>query len=465
MKKIAKGFAKWFAAVFFGLFICRIASFLILSPVLLFHRRYVPLKKKRKPEDKRLAVLLPIIPDMSHHFIYRELAHIKKNFDCAIFAIDRGDDNYATPLTRYLTENITYLPALDNGSNFPLYYLSYLKYLILHPVRVANLMRLYEEELGGKFYLFVNHKSVLSRLHPIHGFYLAHLLEKEPVGHIHAYCTNMATNFTLVVAHLLDLSFSINSYADFDFTFPFKMLDKKLQLCDFDAVHTEFCRERLLGYTSEKYRDKIHLVRFGLKLDRYTPLEPSGSKMLRLVMIGGLVPKKGHRHLIKACEILKARGMDFELRIIGDGPLRKRLRELVSFLKLDDCITFVGAVPNDKLINYYTPDAILVLPSVYAPDGERDGVPTVITVALAMEMPVISTFVSGIPEVVRDRYNGLLVSPEDPHALADAIVELSSDDALRRQLVENGKRVVRERFDASIWLPKIEGLLRASLAG
>ena len=463
MKRIIKSFSKWCTRLFFGLLICKVASYLILPVVFLFHRKYVPLKKNRKPGNNRLAVIITVIPDMTHHFIYRELGHLKRIFNFKLFSIKRGDDRYFTPLTRYLTDGITYLPPLESGSRFPLFYLAYMKYLILHPVKVANLFRLYVDGAWWRALRIIDHRSVLDVFHPIYGFYFAHCLEKEGIGHIHAYCTNTATNQTLVAAHMLDVGFSINSYVDFDFRFNYKMLDEKLELCDFDVVHTHFCKERLLGYTSEKFRDKIHVIRFGLDLDRFKPRESSGSKKLRLICIGGLVPKKGHRHLIKACEILMERGIDFELLIIGDGSLLKSLKSLVAYLKMEDRIIFTGGFPNDEVIPFFTPDAILILPSVYAPDGERDGMPTVITEAMVMGTSVVSTYVSGIPEVVKNRYNGMLVIPEDSVGLADAIMELSSDDELRRRIVENGKRTVRELFDSSKWILKIEALLRDSL--
>ncbi|GAG08967.1 unnamed protein product, partial [marine sediment metagenome] len=90
--------------------------------------------------------------------------------------------------------------------------------------------------------------------------------------------------------------------------------------------------------------------------------------------------------------------------------------------------------------------------------------PTVITEAMVMGTPVISTYVSGIPEVVKNRQNGMLVLPEDPNGLADAIIELSTDNELRRRIVENGKQTVKELFDSSKWIPKLEILLRSSLS-
>lgn len=463
MKIIIKSFSKWFTRLFFGLFICKLASYLVLPVVFMFHRKYVPLKKVRKPGNDRLAVIVTVIPDMSHQFIYRELGHLKRIFNFKLFAIKRGDDAYLTPLTKYLTDGITYLPSQESGSRYPLFYLAYLKYLIFHPVKVANLFRLYVDGAWWRALRIIDHRSVLDVFHPIFGFYFAHRLEKEGIGHIHAYCTSTATTQALVAAHMLDLGFSFNSYVDFDFRFNYKMLDEKLELCDFDVVHTHFCKERLLGYTSEKYREKIHVIRFGLNLDEFKPRKASGSKKLRLICIGGLVPKKGHRHLIKACEILRERGIDFELLIIGDGSLLKSLKSLVAYLKLEDRIIFTGGLPNDEVIPFFTPDAILVQPSVYAPDGERDGMPTVIVEAMAMGTPVISTYVSGIPEVVKNQHNGLLVLPEDYNVLADAIVELSSDDYLRRRVAEKGKQTARELFDSAKWIPKIESLLRSSL--
>jgi glycosyltransferase involved in cell wall biosynthesis len=465
MKGIVRGIVRWVIRVIFGLVLCPCAHLLILFPALLIRRSYVPLRKESKPRRNRLGIVLALVPDVSHTFIYREAARLKEIFDCSLVACVRGDDEYWTPLTCSLAEGMSFMPSPGDGSQFARYYLCYLKQLLLHPLRVANIIRLYEPELGGRPMRFVDHRSVLDLQHPIHGFYLARLLEGKRVGHIHAYCTHFPTTFTLVAAHMLDISFSINSYVDFDFFTRFKMLEEKLRLCDFDVVHTHFCKERLLGYTSEAYRDKIHVIRFGLDLRRFIPRGPSGSTRLRLLCIGNLVPKKGHRILIKACEIVKREGFDVELLIIGAGPLRGRLEDLASFLGLSDRIRFTGGIPSDRVIDFLTPDAILVVPSVYAPDGERDGMPTVISEAMAMATPIVSTYVSGIPEVITDHHNGLLVQSEDYRALAGAIIELASDEGLRKRLVENGRTTAREFFDESRLVPQVADLLRRSLAG
>jgi glycosyltransferase involved in cell wall biosynthesis len=465
MKKIAKIFLKWLVPVVLGGAVCRIANCLILGPVLLFHRRYVPLRTVRREGRETLGVLLNIIPDMTHIFIYREVASLMKRFPCAVAAVESGDERYATPLTRSITDGIAYMPPRDSGSSYARYYLCYLGWLLRHPVRVANLARLFEPELGGHPFRIADRRAAGEWLHPFHGFYAARMLEKRKIGHIHAYCTHLSATYALVAAHLLDVGFSFTAYVDFDFGYRFKMLDRKLELCDFAVVHTLFCKERLVGYTSERYRDKIHLVRISLDLEKFPPRPPSGSKRLRLLCIGGLVPKKGHRHLIRACKILKDGGLDFELLLIGDGPLRARLRELVSELDLDDRVTFLGGLTSDEVMNYFTPDATLVQPSVYAPDGERDGMPTVIAEAMAMGTPVISTHMSGIPEAVRSGANGILVPPEDTAALAAAIWELTSNQPLRQGVAEAGKRTVRELYDASRWILELEGFLRGSLRG
>ena len=465
MIRAAKKLARWCTRLFFGLFLCKTANCIILPIVFLFHRKYVPLQRIKKPGKNRLAVIMPRIPDVTHHFLYREQERLKRLFNFKLVAIQRGQAIYSTPVTDYLMEGFSCMPDTESGRYYTLYYLHYLKYLIRHPVKVANLIRLYEKELGGKWHRFIDHRSILYPCHPLHGFYLASLLSNEGIAHIHAYCSNVSTNYMLVAAHMLDLSFSFTGYADFDFGYIYKMLAEKLELSDFAVVHTNFCKERLLGYTSEKYRDKIHVIRFGLDLGEFTPRGSSGSKNLRLLSIGGLAPKKGYRYLIKACEILRDKGINFELLIIGSGPLSNSLKELTSFLKLEEYITFLGAIPNEELMKFYTTDAILVQPSVYAVDGERDGVPTVISEAMAMGMAVISTYVSGIPEAVKNRQNGLLVLPEDHRALADAIMELHSDEALWKLIVENGRKTAMELFDSSHWIPKIKKLLRASLAG
>ncbi|HLC21309.1 MAG TPA: glycosyltransferase, partial [Candidatus Methylomirabilis sp.] len=178
--------------------------------------------------------------------------------------------------------------------------------------------------------------------------------------------------------------------------------------------------------------------------------------------IGRLVEKKGFRYLLGAAELLKKRGVSFRCILIGEGPERARLGALSEHLNLDGIVEFAGALSNDRVREYLAPPNLLVAPSVYASDGERDGIPTVLVEAMACGVPVVSTRVSGIPELISNKENGLLVPDRDEVALADAIGRLLTDAALRDRLTEEGRKTVYSRFDIHQSSRKLWSLIEAA---
>jgi glycosyltransferase involved in cell wall biosynthesis len=183
-----------------------------------------------------------------------------------------------------------------------------------------------------------------------------------------------------------------------------------------------------------------------------------------MVSVARLVEKKGHRYLIEACNILVRRGIsDFICKIVGDGPLRGELEELSSRLGLSDSVQFFGALPSDKVLLAIEESDLFVLPCVVAKDGDIDGMPNVLIEAMALEKPVISTYVSGIPELVKDG-SGILIPPEDSEALARAIEEiyyLSYDE--RKNRGRKGREIIIEEFDLKKNVSEIKKLFLGEL--
>ena len=148
--------------------------------------------------------------------------------------------------------------------------------------------------------------------------------------------------------------------------------------------------------------------------------------------------------------MLKARGRDFDVQAIGDGPEEGELRAAVADAGLGDVVTFHGSKPHDFVLKLMTEADCLALPSVTAADGDQEGIPVTLMEAMAARLPVVSTYHSGIPELVSDNETGLLVPERDAAALADAIERLMIDPSLGERLAENAHRFVATDFNASI---------------
>jgi glycosyltransferase involved in cell wall biosynthesis len=174
--------------------------------------------------------------------------------------------------------------------------------------------------------------------------------------------------------------------------------------------------------------------------------------------VARLVEKKGGRYLVEACRLLHERGVSFRCEIIGRGSLRQPLLEQIRRAGLASSVLLLGSRKHGDVLAHLRTAHLYVLPSIVGSDGNREGLPVSIVEALACSLPVVSTPVTGIPEVVRDGHNGLLVPERDPVALADALQRLIEDRELYERLRAQARPSVQATFDATGISEQLRGL-------
>ncbi len=184
--------------------------------------------------------------------------------------------------------------------------------------------------------------------------------------------------------------------------------------------------------------------------------------MPTLLSVGRLVEKKGHRYLVEAVALLRQRGIAARAVMVGDGPERPALVDLIARHQLQDTVHLHPPVTQTELRALLPEADLFVLPCVVAADGDRDGIPVSLMEAMAAGLPVVSTTVSGIPELV-DETTGVLVPPRDAPALAAALAALLDDPERRQRLGANGPLVVRERFDIAHSARQLAELFRTAV--
>jgi glycosyltransferase involved in cell wall biosynthesis len=160
-----------------------------------------------------------------------------------------------------------------------------------------------------------------------------------------------------------------------------------------------------------------------------------------------LVPKKGFTDLVGALDLLARAGADVRCEVYGGGPQRSELEAMAGRLVLDGRLTFHGARPAEEIVDAYARASLFVLAPVVLGDGDRDGIPNVLVEAMAAGLPVVSTRISGIPELIDDGIDGILVEPGDVDAIAAAMDRLLNDHALAARLAAAGRRKIERRFD------------------
>jgi glycosyltransferase involved in cell wall biosynthesis len=184
---------------------------------------------------------------------------------------------------------------------------------------------------------------------------------------------------------------------------------------------------------------------------------------LRILSVGRFCEKKGFPFLLAACQQLQAAGIDVQCRIVGFGPLEAQLRSHIEALNLTTNVTLVGQLTQDQVLQQYHWADVFVLPCQVMADGDRDGIPNVLLEAMAAGVPVVSTAISGITELVQSAHNGLLVPEKDATAIAAALRQLAHDAALRQRLGQAGYQTVRQRFTLEHNVGQVKDWLLAAL--
>ncbi|MCX7011196.1 MAG: glycosyltransferase [Candidatus Sumerlaeota bacterium] len=212
-------------------------------------------------------------------------------------------------------------------------------------------------------------------------------------------------------------------------------------ISDFNVKYLRpFCR-------SEEDRKKIVRNYIGVDVSRLPVRTEEPGGRFTLAAGGSLIEQKGLRHLLDAMAILKESGVSPALTIIGEGELRRPLEDQTRRLGLADCVKLVGTMSNQAVLDLIRQSSAFVLPCVQVADGMMDGIPTILIEAMAVGVPVISCFVSGVPELIENGVSGLLTPPGDSPALASAIRRLMEDAGLREGLAKEGRAKVEREFD------------------
>lgn len=212
---------------------------------------------------------------------------------------------------------------------------------------------------------------------------------------------------------------------------------------------------------------KLRVIHNGINLNEFQPAPgKSDSAVAPLILSASrLAEKKGFPDLLHACRRLKQMGYAYRCVIYGDGPLQAELGALVSQLGLAEHVTLAGACTQQALQQVLPQADIFALTPFVTEDGDRDGVPTVLAEAMACGVPVVSTTVAGIPELVTHAYNGLLAAPHDVEAVAVALAALLGDASLRQSLGAAARHTVVEHFDLRAGAQQLANLFAGMATG
>ncbi|MBC8501375.1 MAG: glycosyltransferase family 4 protein [DPANN group archaeon] len=204
----------------------------------------------------------------------------------------------------------------------------------------------------------------------------------------------------------------------------------------------------------------IPVVHDSIDVNLFKPMKNKNTK--RIISIGRFVDQKGFSYLVKACNILDKRDIDFELVFIGIGPNKKKCEKLVKEYKLSN-VFFKDSLPSDKVKLELGKSSIFVLPCVVTKNGNRDILANVLKEAMAMEIPIITSDICGVDELVEHEISGLLVPPKDPEAIANAIEKLLKHPELRKKMGAAGHKKIIKDFNIKKEVKKLEKILQMAI--
>lgn len=361
-----------------------------------------------------IVYVLTRYPVLSETFILYEMLELRRQgVDVTALAL-RREEGPAQPEAPLVP--VTYVPPLHD----PAVLRSLLRALVRSPREAVRTLALLE---GAR------RPSAVLR-----SFWAAERLRPLGVRRVHAQYAHHSADVAQALSGLLGVPFSLAVHANDAFKLSARELRHRARGADLVVACNECVRRRLQECGIEAV-----LVHHGVDVSFFQPAPHSPPEPLRLVSVGRLREKKGFPVLIEACRLLAERGVQFELSIVGDGPQRRELEELLERRGLWGRVRLRGSLDRYGVRQELQRSHLFVLASVVDERGGRDGVPNALLEAMACGLPVVASRVGGLPEAVSDGVEGLLVPPGDPQALAQAVQRLA-DAGVRRQMGEAARR-------------------------
>jgi colanic acid/amylovoran biosynthesis glycosyltransferase len=277
--------------------------------------------------------------------------------------------------------------------------------------------------------------------------HVARELERDGVGHVHCHFASHPAVAGFAIHHLTGLSYSFTAHGS-DLHVDRHMLPQKVADAAFVVAVSEYNRQLIIDECGSWAADKTHVVRCGVDTETFRPVPASErGGPLRLLCIGTLHEVKGQHVLLEAAMLLRDRGVEATITLVGDGPGRRGLERFAREHGLGNMVQFAGETDQKGVLGALHAAEVVVAPSVPTSSGKREGIPVVLMEAMACGLPVIASRLSGIPELIDHELHGLLLPPGDVEALAAAITRLSTDTDLRTRLGRAARSRVLEDYD------------------
>lgn len=377
---------------------------------------------------KKVAYILGCFPDGTETFVFNEINGLDQiGLDITLFSIHKPANNRNhLDYKAWLPKTIYAYPSFSWKI-----ILSHLYFMFRQPFVYFALLCQYRK-FGGKRAFW-------------EGVYFSRIIQKMRIRHVHAHFAWSATDCARIIKRLTGIPFSFTAHAADIYAVPDK-LEEKLEEAKFVLTCVKNNKTYINRIFGQHLGRKVEVVYHGVDLERFKPLKTE-DKTVDVLSIGNLVKKKGHRYLIEACGILKRKGIFLKCLIIGEGPEKAQLSGIIKELGLEKYVEIANKCLQVELPSVYAKSKAFVFPTIITDSGDRDGIANVLVEAMAMELPVISTKLPNIAELVENEKDGILIPEGNAQLLAETIDNLLSDDNKRKTLGKNAHLKIKNEFD------------------
>jgi glycosyltransferase involved in cell wall biosynthesis len=384
-------------------------------------------------QGRHLGYVLKRFPRISETFVAAEIIELERQGErVTVFAVSRPDEPFTHGFLRELKATVVYLPYRP----------------LREPVRVAvAFARVVQSDPRGWLRaagMSLWPPRLIGWRHLLQATVLRDEMRRAGVSHAHAHFATTAARLANLAWHMGGPTYSVTTHAKDIYHEEVRAdhLRDKLSAATFVATVSAANRDYLGSVLAG--RSRLHVIPNAVDLGRVSPPRAFRSGSTAVLAVGRLIEKKGLADLVHACGLLVERGVDVRLQIAGDGPLRGELEQAAARSGAD--VIFHGALPHEAVLELYRRAAVFCLPCVVASTGDRDGLPTSVLEAMALGVPVVTTDVNGLRELVVHGRTGLVVPERDAPALAEALGRLLSDAELAEQLAAGARRLIESRY-------------------
>jgi colanic acid/amylovoran biosynthesis glycosyltransferase len=395
-----------------------------------------------KKEQTTVAYITDIFPRISLTFISLEIRKLRqKGMHIDLYAIWKPQQPITSCESEAFLHETTYLSTVAIWQLLH----AHLYYVVRKPKEYCEVLK----------FCRARHANVRLRRRTVYNFllapYLAARLADKNIPHIHAHFASGAATIAMMAARLLNIGFSFTAHRG-DILDENVLLNEKLKKASFVIAISEYNRRYLLRESPAVEMSKVKTIHCGVETDIFSPCQRIWKDSPCFLAVGNLLPRKGHVYLIEACRILREKGINYRCIIVGGGPQRTELENLIQKYRMDGQIELAGAVPHESIQSYYNRADIFVLASL------SEGIPVVLMEAMSKGLAVIATSIMGIPELVSHEEDGILVNPGDPVELAESMMRVLKDRELKARLGKNARQKVLRNFNIDLNAEKIKEL-------